>query len=176
MKFAMPKFLFRPSTLAIVFIPIPLILALLYPASFWAMGDYEPHQSRQCVEPGLSARRSEDVHGDGNVQSPGRPLLFDELAGTGAHGPSPRLGRRGPVQYDGGSYRDLSSGDDFPRRIGRSRRHFCLRAIGASAGSGGGGDRRIGALAVFIACDDAHVCFAGDGAVALLINALFFGY
>jgi len=43
MKFAMPKFLFRPSTLAIVFIPIPLILALLYPASFWAMGDYEPH-------------------------------------------------------------------------------------------------------------------------------------
>ncbi len=43
MKFALPKFLFRPATLAIAFIPIPLILALLYPASFWALSDYEPH-------------------------------------------------------------------------------------------------------------------------------------
>ncbi len=43
MKFAMPRFLSRPSFLAIAFIPIPLILALLYPASFWAMTDYEPH-------------------------------------------------------------------------------------------------------------------------------------
>ena len=43
MKFALPKFFCRPSTLAIAFLPIPLILALLYPASFWAIGDYEPH-------------------------------------------------------------------------------------------------------------------------------------
>jgi hypothetical protein len=43
MKFALPKFLCKPSTLAIVFIPIPLIFALLYPVSFWAMTDYEPH-------------------------------------------------------------------------------------------------------------------------------------
>ena len=43
MKFAMPKLLSRPSTLAIAFVPIPLILALLYPVSFWAMTDYEPH-------------------------------------------------------------------------------------------------------------------------------------
>lgn len=41
MKFALPKFLRRPSTLAIAFVPIPLILALLYPVSFWAMSDYE---------------------------------------------------------------------------------------------------------------------------------------
>lgn len=43
MKFAVPKFLCRPSTLAIAFVPIPLIFALLYPVSFWAMSDYEPH-------------------------------------------------------------------------------------------------------------------------------------
>jgi hypothetical protein len=43
MKFALPKFLYRPSTLAIAFVPIPLIFALLYPVSFWAMSDYEPH-------------------------------------------------------------------------------------------------------------------------------------
>lgn len=43
MKFAMLKFLSRPSTLAIAFVPIPLIFALLYPASFWALTDYEPH-------------------------------------------------------------------------------------------------------------------------------------
>jgi hypothetical protein len=43
MKFAPLSFLCRPSILAIAFIPIPLIVALLYPASFWAMSDYEPH-------------------------------------------------------------------------------------------------------------------------------------
>jgi hypothetical protein len=43
MKFALPRSLFRPATLAIAFIPIPLILALLYPVSFWGLGDYEPH-------------------------------------------------------------------------------------------------------------------------------------
>ena len=43
MKSALLKFLSRPSSLAIAFMPIPLILALLYPASFWAMTDYEPH-------------------------------------------------------------------------------------------------------------------------------------
>ena len=43
MKFVMPKFLSRPSILAIAFVPIPLIFALLYPVSFWAMSDYEPH-------------------------------------------------------------------------------------------------------------------------------------
>ena len=43
MKFALPKFLCRPSTLGIAFIPIPLILALFYPASFWAISDYQPH-------------------------------------------------------------------------------------------------------------------------------------
>jgi hypothetical protein len=37
------KFLCRPSVLALAFIPIPLILALSYPTSFWAIGDYEPH-------------------------------------------------------------------------------------------------------------------------------------
>jgi hypothetical protein len=43
MKFALPKFLFKPVALAIAFVPIPLILALLYPVSFWGLGDYEPH-------------------------------------------------------------------------------------------------------------------------------------
>ena len=43
MKFVQPRFLCRPAALAIMFIPIPLILALLYPTSFWAMSDYEPH-------------------------------------------------------------------------------------------------------------------------------------
>lgn len=43
LKFALPGFLYRPSTLAVAFIPIPLTLILLYPASFWAMTDYEPH-------------------------------------------------------------------------------------------------------------------------------------
>ena len=39
----MPRVLCRTSILAITFIPIPVILALIYPASFWAMTDYEPH-------------------------------------------------------------------------------------------------------------------------------------
>ena len=43
MKFAVPKLLSRPFVLAIAFVPIPLILALSYPVSFWAMTDYEPH-------------------------------------------------------------------------------------------------------------------------------------
>lgn len=42
-KFALPEFLSRPSTLAVALIPIPVILALLYPTSFWALTDYEPH-------------------------------------------------------------------------------------------------------------------------------------
>lgn len=42
LKFALPSFFYRPSTLAVAFIPIPLMLILLYPASFWAMTDYEP--------------------------------------------------------------------------------------------------------------------------------------
>jgi hypothetical protein len=43
MNFVVLKLFCRPSTLAIAFIPIPLILALSYPASFWALTDYEPH-------------------------------------------------------------------------------------------------------------------------------------
>jgi hypothetical protein len=43
MKFALPRFLCRPSVLAILFAPAPLLLALLYPTSFWTMTDYEPH-------------------------------------------------------------------------------------------------------------------------------------
>ena len=43
MKFALSRIFCRPSSLAIAFIPLPLVLALSYPASFWAMSDYEPH-------------------------------------------------------------------------------------------------------------------------------------
>jgi hypothetical protein len=86
MKFALPKFLCRPSTLAIAFIPIPLSLALLYPASFWAMGDYEPHSLANALNMAYRLADQKMYMAMGMTNHPGVPFYLMSWLALGLTG------------------------------------------------------------------------------------------
>jgi hypothetical protein len=76
MKFALPRILCRPSTLAIAFIPIPLILALSYPASFWGLTDYEPHSLANALNLSYRLADLKMYKAMGMSNHPGVPFYF----------------------------------------------------------------------------------------------------
>src|SRR3981081_2779351 len=76
MKFALPRILCRPSTLAIAFIPIPLILALSYPASFWGLTDYEPHSLANALNLSYRLADLKMYKAMGMSNHPGVPFYY----------------------------------------------------------------------------------------------------
>jgi hypothetical protein len=76
MKFGLAKFLCRPSVLAIAFIPIPLILALANPTSFWCLTDYEPHSLADALNLSYRLADLKMYKAMGLTNHPGVPFYF----------------------------------------------------------------------------------------------------
>jgi hypothetical protein len=76
MKLSLSKFLCRPPVLSIAFIPIPLILALWYPTSFWAIGDYEPHSLANGLNLAYRLADLKMYKAMGMTNHPGVPFYF----------------------------------------------------------------------------------------------------